>query len=111
MSARCKLGVLVSAGAATCSATLASTIGGRSWARPSAQSPELGFGLFLYFAQLCCCRHGSVRIAQRFIDFSTDPQPVQQHCQLASRRNDGSFLSVLATPLGQLQTPASQIAV
>jgi uncharacterized protein len=36
------------------SATLAATIGDRSWARPSAQSPELGFGLLLYFSQLSC---------------------------------------------------------
>src|SRR5271166_5458732 len=111
MFARCKLGVLVSAGAATCSATLASTIEDRSWARPSAQSPELGFGHLRYFAQLCCCQHRSLRVAQRFINFSTDPQPMQQHCQLASRRNDGPFLSILATTLGQLQTPASQIAI
>ena len=26
----------------------------RSWARPFAQSPELGFGLLLYFRELCC---------------------------------------------------------
>src|ERR1035441_8376232 len=109
--ARCKLGVLVSVGAATCSATLASTLGERSWARPSAQSPKLGFGLLRYFAQLCCCQHRSLRIAQGFIAFSTDPQPMQQHCQFASRRNDGPFLSILATTLGQLQTPSSEIAI
>src|SRR5271169_2242424 len=43
--------------------------------------------------------------------YRTDPQPMQQHGQLASRRNDGPFLSVLATALCQLQTPASQIAI
>ena len=50
-------------------------------------------------------------IAQWFIHFSADPQPMQQDRQFASRRNDGSFLSVLATTLGQLQTPSSQIAI
>ena len=36
---------------------------------------------------------------------------MQQDRQFASRRDDGSFLSVLATTLGQLQTPSSQIAI
>src|SRR5271157_3749749 len=36
---------------------------------------------------------------------------MQQNRQLTCRRNDGSFLSVLATTLGQLQTPSSQIAI
>ncbi len=36
---------------------------------------------------------------------------MQQHCQLASRRNDGPFLSCFATTLGQFQTPSSQIAI
>ena len=42
--ARCKLGVLVSAGAATCLSTSLPLQGG-SWARHSTQSPELGFWL------------------------------------------------------------------
>ena len=50
-------------------------------------------------------------LRKRFVDFSTDPQPMQQHRQFASRRNDGPFLSLLAAALGQLQTPSSQIAV
>ena len=36
---------------------------------------------------------------------------MQQHGQFASRRNDGPFLSILATTLCQFQTPASQIAI
>src|ERR1019366_2909374 len=36
---------------------------------------------------------------------------MQQDRQLASGSNDGPFLSILATPLGQFQTPSSQIAV
>ena len=36
---------------------------------------------------------------------------MQQDRQFASRRNDGSFLAILATALGQLQTPTSQIAI
>jgi hypothetical protein len=36
------LGVLVSAGAATCLSTLVSILRNGSWARPSTQSPELG---------------------------------------------------------------------
>src|SRR5271166_586008 len=50
-------------------------------------------------------------MAQRFVDFSADPQSMQQHCQLASRGNDGPFLSRLAATLGQLQPPSSQIAI
>jgi len=42
LSARCKLGVLVSAGAATCSATSLPFRGNGSWARLSTQSPEPG---------------------------------------------------------------------
>src|SRR5580700_3873436 len=110
MFARCKLGVLVSVGAATCLATCLPSQD-RSWARPLTQSPELGFGHLLCFSQLSCCRHRPLRIAQRFVDFSTDPQSMQQHCQLTSRRNDGAFLSRLAAALGQFQTPSSQIAV
>ena len=36
---------------------------------------------------------------------------MQQDRQLASRGNDGPFLSRFASTLGQLQTPASQIAI
>ena len=36
---------------------------------------------------------------------------MQQHRQLASRGNDGPFLSRLAAALGQLQPPSSQITI
>src|SRR5215467_9467265 len=45
--ARCRLGVLVSAGAAICLATCRSLKSG-TWPRRLTQSPELGFG-FLFF--------------------------------------------------------------
>ena len=36
---------------------------------------------------------------------------MQQHRQLSGSGNDGSLLPALATPLGQLQSPAPQITV
>src|SRR5438309_7730001 len=89
----------------------------RSWARRLTQSPELGVLAFDFpfpemFLFLCCDRQRTLRaVVQRFVHFSAYPQVMQQHCQLACRGDDGSFLPVPASTLGQLQTPAPQIAV
>src|ERR1035438_5265161 len=63
-------------------------------------------------APICCRRQRClVAVAQRFVHFSTHPQPMQQHRQLPRRRNHGSLLPILSAALGQLQTPAPQVAV
>src|SRR6476661_4143945 len=36
---------------------------------------------------------------------------MEEHCQFACRRDEGSFLSVPTTTLGQLQTPAPKVPV
>src|ERR1700735_1253442 len=46
--ARCMLGVLVTAGAAICLAPCDSALQSGTWARPLTQSPELGFGFYLF---------------------------------------------------------------
>ena len=56
--ARCKLGVLVSAGAATC---LSTSLSISRWKLGQAiiavtETRHLGFVLPIYFAELCCCR-------------------------------------------------------
>jgi len=56
---------------------LSSILKDRSWATPLTQSLEPGFGLRLHFGQLFCYHHRPLRIAQRFVDFSTNPQPMQ----------------------------------
>ena len=50
-------------------------------------------------------------VPQWFIDFSADPQLVKQHGQLPRYRNDRSFLGILSSALGELQSPAPQITV
>ena len=64
------------------------------------------------FLPLRCGRHRVLlAVVQRFVDFSAYPQVMQQNCEFARGRNDGSLLSVLSTALGQLQAPAPQITV
>jgi hypothetical protein len=81
------------------------------------QSPELGFGLLFVFLPkkiltLCCRRHRClVAVVQRFVHFSAYPQAMQQHRQLSCCCNHRPLLPILATTLGQLQTPAPQVAV
>ena len=64
--------------------------------------------VLLYAAVLQRC---PASVVQRFVHFSAHPQVMQQHCQLSRRGDDGSLLSALSAPFGQLQTPASQVAV
>src|SRR5581483_10769418 len=61
---------------------------------------------------LCGCGSDhSAAVVQRFVHFSTHPQVMQQHCQLSCGGHDGPLLGVSSAPLGQLQTPAPEIAV
>jgi hypothetical protein len=57
------------------------------------------------------CGHHFAVVPQRFVDFSTDPQLVKQHGQLPRYRNDRSFLGILPSALGELQSPAPQVTV
>ena len=74
---------------------------------------RLGFCLFLPWKILTLCRRRQhdTAVTQRFVHFSTHPQPMQQHRKLSCRRNHGSLLPTLSAALGQLQSPAPQIAV
>ncbi len=68
-------------------------------------SPEM-------FLWLCCDRQRTwLAIVQRFVHFCAYPQVMQQHRQLPCRGNDGTFLPVPSTTLGQLQSPSSYTAV
>ena len=82
--------------------------------RRSHRNSALGLLFFLPWKilTLCCRRHRRrVTVAQRFVHFSAHPQAMQQHRELSRGRNHGSFLPILPATLGQLQTPAPQIAV
>ena len=119
--ARCRLGVLGSAGAAICLAPCGSALAIRTWARRLTQSPELGFGFCLSsswndfgfaFAFLRGCRNRhAAAIVQRLVYFSTHPQMMQQHRQLSCRGDNGSLLPVSSTALRQFQSPASEITI
>jgi hypothetical protein len=50
-------------------------------------------------------------VAQWFIHFSAHPQLVQQHHQLGCHGNHRPPLGILSSALGQLSSPAPQIAV
>jgi hypothetical protein len=50
-------------------------------------------------------------VAQRFVNLSARPQAVQQYAELSRSRDHRSLLPILPATLGQLQTPAPQIAV
>ena len=54
---------------------------------------------------------GRSTVAQRFIYFSTDPKPVQQHRQLPRYRDYGSFPGILAATLTDAQSIAAQVTV
>jgi hypothetical protein len=41
----------------------------------------------------------------------TDPEMMQQNCQLAGNGDDRSFLSAFASMFGQFQSPSPQIGV
>ena len=70
---------------------------------------ELGCSHELY--SLSCCADLLLAIAQRFVDLSTHPQPMQQNCQLARYRHHGTFLGVFPSSRGELLPPPPQIAV
>jgi len=44
-------------------------------------------------------------------DLTAHPQLVEQYGQLPCPGNDGPFLSILSSLLGELQSPATQVAV
>ena len=46
-------------------------------------------------------------VAQWFVRFPTDPQPMQQHRQLSRHRDHRSFLPILSPSLRQFQSPPS----
>jgi len=46
-------------------------------------------------------------VAQWFVSFSTDPQPMQQHRQLSRHRDHRSFLPILSPSLRQFESPPS----
>ena len=98
--ARCKLGVLVSAGAATCESTLApisSTGVGPGLGRSHLNSAvELGSS----DPTLRHCAYHFVVVPQWLINFPAHPQLVQQYGQLPRDRNHRSFLGIFSAPLG-----------
>ena len=77
---RCKLGVLVSAGAATCLSTSLPSQGQKLGQAINAVTGtrRLGFVLPIYWTELRCYQHGSATISQRFVNLSAHPQAMQQ---------------------------------
>jgi hypothetical protein len=65
--------------------------------------------LLIFF--LCSCGHRGLALVQWFVNFSAGPEMMQQHRQLACGGDNGSLFSVSSTALGQLQSPASQVAI
>src|SRR5215469_16846302 len=55
--------------------------------------------------------HRLLTIAQRFVNLSTHPQPMQQYRQLSRYRHHRPFLGVLSSSRRELQSPAPQITV
>jgi hypothetical protein len=51
----------------------------------------------------CHGQRDASAVVQRLVDFSADPQMMQQYRQLSSRRDDRSFLATLPATFGQLQ--------
>src|SRR6266852_9894031 len=107
----CKLGVLVSVGAATCLSTsppfLEWRVGPgdyRSHRNSAVVTRQFGsWGLS------DCGQYALV--AQRLVHVTAHPQSLKQYGQLPRHRHHGSLLGILATALGQPQPPASQITV
>jgi transposase len=58
---------------------------------------------------LCHCAHVLLAVAQRFVNLSAHPQPMQQHRQLARHRNHCPFLGVFSSSRGELLSPPPQI--
>src|SRR6516162_9573464 len=50
-------------------------------------------------------------VANRLVDLSGDPQSVEQYGELAGHGNLGALLRVLATSLGEFESPTAQVAV
>ena len=107
------MGVLVSVGAATCESTSAPTssvgVGPQdlvavTWTRRLSSALRIAT-LSGYFP------HRSLPIAQWFVHLSAYPQPMQQHRQFSRHRHHRSLLGIFPSSLGQLQSPAPQIAV
>jgi len=51
------------------------------------------------------CAHHFMVVPQWFINFSAHPQLMEQYSQFSSHGNDGSFLGILSSALGKLQSP------
>ena len=83
-----------------------------TWARRYTQSPELGLGFCLSLPGerslfLCgCCNCNSTAVVQWLVHFSTEPQVMQQHCQLSCGRNDGSLLAA-SSPRSATSVPCA----
>jgi hypothetical protein len=75
------------------------------------QSPELGGrNSAIRILDLCRCGQHAL-IAERFVALIAHLQSMKQDGQLPRHCHHRSFLRILASALGQSQTPASQITV
>ena len=78
----------------------------------SHRNSALGFVFPVYLTYLRCCRQQRLTaVAERLVDLAAHPQSMQQDGQLPRHRHYRSFLRILASALGQPQTPAPQITV
>ena len=104
--ARCRLGVLVAAGAAICLAPCDSALG--EWNPGQAINAVTGTrlwafvfplpGTILFLRGWRNCR--SAAVVQWLVHFSAHPQVMQQHRQLSRRGHDGSLLPASPATLG-----------
>jgi hypothetical protein len=95
------IGVPDTVGAAICWAT-SLPISDPEWSWPRAQSPEPGvrFGVFKPSSCLCRCQSVLLRVVQRLVFLTTDPEVVQQDRQFSCHGDDGALLRVFAATLG-----------
>ena len=63
------------------------------------------------FPELCRSQSLLLCIVEWLVCLATDPEMMQQHCQLAGHGDDCAFLSAFTPVFGQLESPASQIGV
>jgi hypothetical protein len=60
---------------------------------------------------LCRCQSALLRVVQRFVLLTANPEMVEQDRQLPRHCNDRAFLGVFASALRQLQSPSPEIGV
>ena len=53
----------------------------------------------------------ALRMVEGIINLAVFPEMVKQHGQLSGHRNDSALFGVLATALGEPQSPPTQVAV